>query len=80
MIVVQGRGENGSDRVFASYHPYGDREPIFNTFIDVDRAAKTPAGESARSIDVIALAQDRERAQTPTPSPDDPALKGPRIG
>lgn len=80
MIVVQGRGENGSDRVFASYHPYGDREPIFNTFIDVDRAAKTPAAESARSIDVIALAQDRERAQTPTPSPDDPAPKGPRIG
>jgi hypothetical protein len=60
-VVMQGRGENGGDRVYVSFHPHGDKEPIFNTFIDVDRAAKTPALESAQKIETIALTQTQEQ-------------------
>jgi hypothetical protein len=61
MVVMQGRGENGGDRIYASFHPHGDKEPIFNTFIDVDRAAQTPALESAKKIETIALTQTQEQ-------------------
>ncbi len=51
LIAVQGRGEDGGDRVFASYHPHGDKEPIFNTSLDVNRGANMPMAESFNRID-----------------------------
>ncbi len=51
LIAMQGRGDDGGDRVFASYHPHGDKEPIFNTSLDVNRAANLPADESFRRLE-----------------------------
>ena len=51
LIAVQGRAEDGGDRVFVSYHPHGDKEPIFNTSLDVNRGANTPMSESFSRID-----------------------------
>ena len=51
LIAVQGRGEDGGDRVFASYHPHGDKEPIFNTSLDVNRGANMPMAESFGRLD-----------------------------
>lgn len=76
LIAVQGRGEDGGDRVFASYHPHGDKEPIFNTSVDVNRAASVPMEQSFRQIEQT---QQQQLAQTQNQNPDDPS-RGPKIG
>lgn len=70
LIAVQGRGEDGGDRVFASYHPHGDKEPIFNTSMDVNRAASVPITESFNRIEQT---QQQQLAQTQNQSLDDPS-------
>lgn len=76
LIAVQGRGEDGGDRVFASYHPHGDKEPIFNTSVDVNRAASVPMEQSFRQIEQT---QQQQLAQTQNQNVDDPS-RGPKIG
>ena len=76
LIAVQGRGEDGGDRVFASYHPHGDKEPIFNTSLDVNRAAEVPI---AQSLDRIEQSQQQQLAQTQSQNIDDPS-RGPKMG
>ncbi|TXI46374.1 MAG: lipase [Lysobacter sp.] len=76
MIAMQGRGEAGGDRVYASYHPHGDKEPIFNTSLDVNRAANQPADDSFRRLE---QAQQHHLAQQQNPALDDPA-RGQRVG
>lgn len=74
LIAVQGRGEDGGDRVFASFHPHGDKEPIFNTSFDVTRTASVPM---AQSFSRIEQSQQQQLAQTQTV--DDPS-RGPKMG
>ena len=76
LIAVQGRGEDGGDRVFASYHPHGDKEPIFNTSLDVNRAANVPMADSFGRIEQT---QQQQLAQTQNQNLDDPS-RGPKIG
>lgn len=78
LIAVQGRSEDGGDRVFASYHPHGDKEPIFNVSLDVNRGASVPMEERLRRIEQT---QQQQFTQTHTQSQyvDDPA-RGPNIG
>lgn len=76
LIAVQGRGDDGGDRVFASYHPHGDKEPIFNTSLDVNRAANMPMEQSFNRIE---QAQQQHIAQTQTQNIDDPS-RGPKMG
>lgn len=76
LIAVQGRGEDGGDRVFASYHPHGDKEPIFNASIDVNRAANVPVEQSFNRIE---QSQQQQLAQTQSQNIDDPS-RGPRMG
>lgn len=66
-------------RVFASYHPHGDREPIFHASVDLKQAGGVPIEDSLQQI---ARTQEQQLVaqQTPTqpgPSPDDPATRGP---
>jgi hypothetical protein len=70
MVAVQGRGENGGDRVYASFHPHGDKEPIFNTSLDVNRAANMPVEDSFRRI---AQTQQQQIALAQTQGMDEPA-------
>lgn len=74
MVAVQGRGEDGGDRIFASYHPHGDREPIFNVAVDVNRAADTPLQDSAQRI-----AHHQQQPLARGMALEDPA-RGPIIG
>ncbi len=76
LIAVQGRGEDGGDRVFASYHPHGDMEPIFNTNLDVNRAANVPMEQSFNRIEQT---QQQQIAQMQTHNIDDPS-RGPKMG
>lgn len=76
LIAMQGRGDDGGDRVFASYHPHGDKEPIFNTSLDVNRAANQPADESFRRLEQT---QQQHLAQRQDQVQDDPA-RGQRVG
>lgn len=76
LIAVQGRGDDGGDRVFASYHPHGDKEPIFNTSLDVNRAANMPMEQSFNRIEQT---QQQQIAQTQTHNIDDPS-RGPKMG
>jgi len=66
-------------RVFASYHPHGDREPIFHASVDLKQAGGVPIDDSLRQI---ARTQEQQLVaqQAPTqpgPSPDEPATRGP---
>jgi hypothetical protein len=70
MVAMQGRGDDGSDRVYASYHPHGDKEPIFNTSLDVNRAASVPMEDSFRRIE---QAQQQQIAQAQTQGLDEPS-------
>ena len=76
LIAVQGRGEDGGDRVFASYHPHGDKEPIFSASLDVNRAADVPI---TQSLDRIEQSQQQQLAQTQSQNIDDPS-RGPKMG
>ncbi len=76
IIAVQGRGEDGGDRVFASYHPHGDKEPIFNVSLDVNPAVKVPMEQSLSRIE---QSQQQQLAQTQSQTIDDPS-RGPKIG
>ena len=76
LIAVQGRGEDGGDRVFASYHPHGDKEPIFNTSFDVNRAANISMEQSFNRIEQT---QQQQIAQTHSRNIDDPS-HGPKMG
>lgn len=71
LIAVQGRGEDGGDRVFASCHPHGDKEPIFNTGLDVNRGANMPMAESFSRID--RNQQQRMAQQVQNQNIDEPA-------
>ena len=73
--AVQGRGEDGGDRVHASYHPHGDKEPIFNTSLDVNRAANVPLEDSVQRIQQT---QQQQLALQPNQNIDDPG-RGPKI-
>ena len=75
MVAVQGRGEDGGDRVHASYHPHGDKEPIFNTSLDVNRAANVPLEDSVQRIQQT---QQQQLALQPNQNIDDPG-RGPKI-
>lgn len=75
LIAVQGRGEDGGDRVFASFHPHGDKEPIFNTSFDVTRTAAVPMAQSFSRIEQSQ--QQQQLAQTQTV--DDPS-RGQKMG
>jgi hypothetical protein len=70
MVTVQGRGDDGGDRVYASYHPHGDKEPIFNTSLDVNRAASVPMEDSFRRIEQT---QQQQIAQAQTQGLDEPS-------
>lgn len=76
LVAVQGRGEDGGDRIFASYHPHGDKEPIFNTSLDVNRAANVPMEQSFNRIEQT---QQQQIAQTQSQNIDDPS-RGPKMG
>lgn len=76
LAAVQGRGDDGGDRVFASYHPHGDKEPIFNTSLDVNRAANVPMEQSFNRIE---QSQQQQLAQTQSQNIDDPS-RGPKMG
>ncbi len=76
LIAVQGRGDAGGDRVFASYHPHGDKEPIFNASIDVNSAANVPMEQSFNRIEQSQL---QRLAQTQSQNIDDPS-RGPKMG
>lgn len=75
LIAMQGRGDDGGDRVFASYHPHGDKEPIFNVSLDVNRAANMPLAESYGRIEQL---QQQQIAQQPQQGLDGPD-RGPRV-
>jgi hypothetical protein len=75
MVAVQGRSDDGGDRVYASYHPHGDKEPVFNTSIDVNRAASVPMEDSLRRIE---QSQQLQLAQARDQTLDDPS-RGPRV-
>lgn len=76
MVAVQGRGEDGSDRVYASFHPHGDKEPIFNTSLDVSRGANMPMEDSFRRIEQT---QQQPLARQHGQNLDEPS-RGPSIG
>jgi hypothetical protein len=76
MIAVQGRGDDGGDRVYASFHPHGDKEPIFNTSLDVNRAANTPFDESAKRLEATQQQQVVQQQQNQTV---DDQTRGPRV-
>ncbi len=76
LVAVQGRSDDGGDRVFASYHPHGDKEPIFNTSLDVNRAANVPMEQSFNRIEQT---QQQQIAQTQSQNIDDPS-RGPKMG
>ena len=76
LIAVQGRGDDGGDRIFASYHPHGDKEPIFNTSLDVNRGAGMPMADSFSRIEQT---QQQQLAHAQSQNLDDPS-RGPRIG
>ena len=76
IIAVQGRGDDGGDRVFASYHPHGDKEPIFNVSLDVNPAVKVPMEQSLNRIE---QSQQQQFAQAPSQTIDDPS-RGPKMG
>lgn len=70
MVAVQGRGEDGGDRVYASFHPHGDKEPIFNTGLDVNRAANTSIQDSFSRIE---QKQQLQIAQVQSQGMDEPS-------
>lgn len=73
MIAVQGGGADGSDRVFASFHPHGEKEPIFNTYLDVERARHIPAVDSAQQLARTAQIQEQnQQTQRVTQDNSDP--------
>lgn len=76
LIAMQGRGDDGGDRVFASYHPHGDKEPIFNVSLDVNRAANMPLAESYGRIEHLQQQQIAQQQQQGLDSPD----RGQRLG
>jgi hypothetical protein len=76
MIAMQGRGDDGGDRVYASYHPHGDKEPIFNTSLDVNRAANTPVEDSFQRLQKT---QQQQLALQSNQNLDEPS-RGQRYG
>jgi hypothetical protein len=75
MVAMQGRGVDGGDRIYASFHPHGDKEPIFNTYLDVNRGANMPMEDSARRME---LAQQHHLAQQQNQTLDDHS-RGPKL-
>lgn len=61
--------------VFASFHPHGDREPIFHAYVDLNQAGEMRLEDSAQRI---SLQQHLSQQQSP-PSQDDPTRRGPSI-
>lgn len=66
------------DRVFASFHPHGDREPIFQAHIDLKQAADVPLQDSAQRIEQQRQQQIAQPHNAPTQ--DDPRRGGPSLG
>jgi hypothetical protein len=77
LIALQGRGEDGGDRVFASYHPHGDKEPIFNASLDVNRTANVPMEQNFKRIE---QSQQQPLAQTQSQNNIEESSRGPKMG
>lgn len=63
--LVATDGRDGTVTVFASHHPYGDREPIHHAHIDLARAAQEPLEDSLKRMEQ-ADARVRELGQVQT--------------
>jgi hypothetical protein len=62
LTALQGRAADGGDLVFASYHRFGDKEPIHSVAIEVNTGARTPPENSVQRIEQreLALAANRD--------------------
>jgi peptidoglycan hydrolase-like protein with peptidoglycan-binding domain len=54
MIVTRGNADDGGDRVHFMFKPNGNRDPIFNDYVDLNTAKATPAIDSAQQTHVMA--------------------------
>ena len=61
--VMGGKGEDGSENVFAVYAPHGDKGPFFRAQVDGREAGQQPAQRNLEQADVI----KHERAQAQQP-------------
>jgi hypothetical protein len=64
-------------RMFASYHPHGDREPIFHVNVDLKQAGNVPVEDSVQRI---AQARQQEPAAQQAIAQQMPAPDGPARG
>jgi hypothetical protein len=67
-------GQRYVDRVYTSFHPHRDKEPIFNASLDVNRGANMPVEDSFRRIEQT----QQQIAQRQQQTLDDPS-HGPKI-
>lgn len=80
IVVMRGMGENGGDRVHMMFKPHGDRDPMFNDYVDLSKAIATSAIGSATQTRDLAIKKEQERVQAETQSIDtqtssDPTMK-----
>ena len=76
IVVMRDMGEGGGDRVHLMFKPHGDRDPIFNDYVDLNKAAGTPAIESATQTRDLALTKEQAaREAAITQSQSGPTMK-----
>lgn len=76
-VLVSDRGNDGGDRLHVMYKPYGDKEPIFNDYVNVKHAIATPVEDTLQQVQrqALALAEEqrteleRKQAQEETQGP-----------
>ncbi len=63
MVVVRGGAGDGGDRVHLMFKPHGDRDPMFNDYVDLNQAIATPAINTAEQTRSLALTKEQEALQ-----------------
>jgi peptidoglycan hydrolase-like protein with peptidoglycan-binding domain len=63
IVVVRGKADDGGDRVHLMFKPHGDRDPIFNDYVDLNKATTTDARTTGEQVQSIALAREQAQQQ-----------------
>jgi hypothetical protein len=62
-VVVRGKADDGGDRVHLMFKPHGDRDPIFNDYVDLNKATSTDARSAGEQVQSLALAREVAQQQ-----------------
>jgi hypothetical protein len=76
ITVVRARADDGGDRLHMMFKPHGDRDPIFNDYVDLNQSIAKPASESAEQTRNLAITKEQEaREAAQTQSQNGPTMK-----